>query len=437
MSPQNDKPYKITLGSTWAFVGTWLGLALLGWTTGGTQVMVWGLGHFITGDVMALQQAHYGVRGIIPLAIGAVVVTIPLVLAIGGLVTLALGKTKNNVLQRRTMVLPKLYDATPLLIKSTVWEDIVDELFARGFLLGVLTIPLGWLIGPVWALYIMLFVSAVLQTRQFRHMYQKESGARQAARLLPQFAGLIIFAVVFVLAGLAASVLAHVLYTLALASLDRIATGKRVGRWRVIAASIVIAVGGWLLSESAPGQLAIPSSLHFWPYLGFVWFVSGISMLVVELLLYDPEPREVLLTRKVPNGSSLAEAMYKGHFTVQTTERTVDTFGLFAGEILNGVAATAVTCAFVLLGNTLQHFLHFGTDVWLAVVGLPAVTVYVMGSTSYSLNATARHVWENAPALLLVVYAFAALGFWQGVAIALIRELCVRLARRSLRYASI
>lgn len=389
--------------------------------------------------MLAYKGRSTGMSGCCPAVLGAIVIAVPLMAAASWLAEKLYGKATSNYAQRRTMGLRKLNGATVLVVKATVWRDILEETYARAILLGLATVPLGALIGESGAFYALFALGAVPQVWEYRSMYRDKREQKQFGRLLPQFAGMVILAVVFAQFGLIASVLVHVLYNLVLASLDRYTAQARRGAGRVVVGSVLLAAGGLaglvLLGET-PWHIA---NLQFSGFYGYLWaslFFSGLLMLVLELLLYDPEPLEAALVRKVPVGPNVAEAIYKGNYRVETHEFKPTTTQLFAGEIANALPATFFTCVFVLLANGLDYlFGPIPRVYWVAIVAVPAVLMYLFGGRSLSVNGTARLVWENAPVLLLIISAFPVIGFWPAVGVSLCREVACRLVRRSIRYA--
>lgn len=438
MTREKNTPYKATPADKWALYGTWAILAIIALTTHGVAIVLHGLVQFMTGDIANLQSGHYGYEWMLPTVLGAIVVAVPIMAVASWLAGKLYGKATSNSMQRRTMGLRKLDGATALVVKTTVWRDILEETYARAILLGIATVPLGALIGKTAAFYVLFVFGALPQVLEYRHMYHAEREQMQLGRLWPQLVGMIILATVFAQFGLVASILVHVLYNLVLASLDRYTAHARRGAWRVIAGSstfVMTGLTGLLVMSTTPRQILHLQVSGFYGYLWASLLFSGLLMLVLELLMYDPEPLEVGLVRKVPVGPSISEAIYKGKYRVVTDEQKPSTVQLFAGEVFNALSATLVTCMFVLLAHSLDHlFGPIPRVYWITIVAAPVVLMYLFGSRSVSINGTARLVWENAPVLLLIISAFPVIGFWPAAAVSICRELACRLVRRSIRY---
>lgn len=433
-----NAPYKPTLADKWAIGGTWVILAVIASLTHGLGITLQGLWQFASGNVAALKATPYDYEWLLPAVLGSVVIAIPLMLAADWLAQRVYGKATSNIFQRRTMGLRKVPGATGLLLAVTVKRDVIDELWARGFILGLLALPLGTVIGEVPAFYLLFTASAIPQILEYRHHYQDKKEQRQLGRLLPQFFGMVILAVIFVQFGLLASVIVHVLYNLVLASLDRFTARQRQGIWRVFVASGLLTIVSFALLNEPFSRITHFEFYDFYHYLWAVLGLSGLLMFVLELLLYDPEPKEGYLPpHKVPTGPSVAEAIFKNHYRLESTPVHFTTRDLFVSEISNAIQATFVLCVWVGVGYTVIHFLPAAQPYWLAIVATPAVFFYIAGSSSVSINGTARLVWENAPVLLLIIQAFLVLGFWPGVLIMVVRELVCRLIRRPIRYAGL
>lgn len=437
-TPSDDEPYRATLHDKWALAGTWLILASIAGITNGITTALHGLVQFFTGDVAGLKDTHYGHDLFLPAVLGSIVIAVPLLFAASWVAERVYGKATSNYMQRRTMTLRKVDGATVHIVRATAVRDVVEELFARGFLLGLLALPFGSLIGQTVAFYVLFGLSAIPQVLAYHHMYRDEKEQRQLGRLAPHFLGMVILAVAFVQFGLLASVLVHLLYNLVLASLDRFTAYNRQGVKRVIIGSsilVILGVGELLLQGLSPIEILHLEFTSFHHYLWAVLCLSGLLMLVLELLMYDPEPLEVGLVRRVPAGPSSAEAVYKGHFRVVTEEVKPSTTQLFAGEIANAFLATATTCMWAILVYGVANVFVVPPFYWIAMVAVPAVLCYIFGSRSVSVNGTARVVWENGPVLILVISAFPVIGFWPTVAVSVCREIACRLIRRPIRYA--
>jgi hypothetical protein len=429
--------YRATLADTWAAIGSWLIIALIAGGTGGIGIILRGLGQFFTADISGLTTTHYPYELMLPAVLGAITIAVPLIFTISWLADKLYGKATLSSLQRRTMGLRKIDGATVAIFKVTVVSDVIEELFARGFLLGLLTIPLGMLIGETAAFYVLIVCNTLPYVVRLHYMHHDERRQHPLSQLAPQFMAMIILAVIFVQFGLVASVLVHLLYNLLLVSTDRFTAGTRRGTSRVLIASsllIVIGLGGYLASGQSWELLLHLPYASFFEYLWASMFFSGVLLLILELLLYDPEPLNVSIVHKVPAGPSVSEAIFKGHYQLKTDEIKPTTMQLFSGEIANAFLATGGTCLCVLLVNFVATFWPLPPNYWFTAVASLAVPLYIFGSRSVSFNGTARLVWENGPILLLVISAFPVIGFWPAASIALARELVCRLIRRPIRY---
>lgn len=436
-APPVSNAYRMTLGDRWAIFGTWAVLLVVSWWSGGLAMVAAGLRQFFTADIAGLQQSAHPGSLFLPTVIGAIAVGLPLAAAFGWIATALYGKAQSNWLQRRTAHLPRLHGSSALMFKAIVWRDLVDELFARGFVLGLLLAPLSKILGLPMAFYLLFAISATPVLVESLRRYGSEKEQQQLLRVLPQYLMVIVLSVVLVQYGLIASILVHLGYNLVLASVDRYSARRRAGTGRVIIGSLLLIAVSFIGLDKPLNDIAHLQLHGFADYVWGMLFFSGVLMLMLELLMYDPETLEAKSSiRRTPTNLS-AETIFKGTVTydVAVTEVRPTTAQLFWGELANSVMAPAVICILVAVIGLVTAPLHLAFGTWLAVTALFTVPFYIFGGGAVSINGTARLFWENTPILLLGLSAFPVLGFWPTAVALVLREIPCRLIRRSIRYA--
>lgn len=370
----------------WSLVGLTAVVSLIAWYFGGFSVMLADLPTFLTGGAFELTRGNHIFAG----CMAAVVLSIATAVASAAVVSLVVGNDQGEHAVAR-----ELANMTPgNQFGSLLFVVLLEEIFARGLFLGLLT-RIPFLDGPVGFYAMFLLGNALWAAVHLTNFTRAED--RNLWRVLPQFAGGVIITYVYLKYGFLMGVVVHLGYDALLFSVHKRepVTGKDMGL--TIYAGVAALVAYLCLSKPLTDLS--------------VWVQDGESVFTVPGWgFWDYFGADICLTM---------------------------TFSFFAGILLlDRPLAVAVkeedkqkynSFAFIAFAVALRVLMLYGLywmtgwftsnmDVRAVLVGL-LIACLERGRSGSSV---ARSFWCTIPTVFLSLCVLEAVGFWQALAIVLL-----------------
>lgn len=368
-----------TLGA-FSMLGTFGLLTLIVWKSGVFGMVFHELVIFISGGFREIAINHPTFPTMFMVLLAVVVLTLPCSFCAAILQEKILGKSSENVLRD---FFKEMKEGNHFFYLFVI--IFLEELFARWFLLGLLT-KIPFLSGTI-AFYALFLIGNFIWALIHLKSYEEEKD-RKILRVLPQFVGGIFFTYVFVKYGFLAVVLVHFASNAVLFSIHK-TQHVNVIDGLMTSYSALCAIISYVLIEKpitdilpwfANNPVFRLQGWEFWDYVKVSVFLFSCLVIIFDLLLYD-----------------------RGERKKEKLHEDLGVVGFALGVlIIIGLLYSIYFLSGLFIANTPYQLL------------VPAILFTFLQKGS-SGSAVARTFWSSLPEIYIALCVLQALGVWLGI----------------------
>jgi len=282
----NQEKKKLKAMGVWSMIGTWILLLIVAWNLIPFSQVCEELLTFASGRVMQL-QAEDCFQDVLGICLWIVVISLLLCFTSGIVFNKIAGKAKGHFIED----LFNLNGERRFFLQMFL-AVLLEELFARGLFLGLLT-KIPFLSGALGFYFLMFLGNAIWSVIHIRNF--KRAQDKNFIRTIPQFVCGLFLSFVFVKYGLLGAILVHFGFNAVILSLNHKQRFNKVDLC-IILLNVVYMLAAYLLMQkpltdvlvwlNGSGDFKLPG-WNFFDYLCFSIFLSSCFTLIFDLLLYD------------------------------------------------------------------------------------------------------------------------------------------------------